>query len=80
MEEKMRFWWDEKGDVLDISFGKPKESTSREIGDDIIVRFDSKKKEITGFTILNFTKRFQNNKKAEEIDLPLTARICLVAK
>jgi uncharacterized protein YuzE len=42
--EKMRFFYDEEGDVLDISIGKPKKAKSQEIGNDVIVRKDSKGK------------------------------------
>jgi uncharacterized protein YuzE len=63
MEEKIIFWFDKKGDVLDISIGKPKKAISKELGEDIIVRVDPKEKSIVGFTILNFTKRFEKSKK-----------------
>ena len=59
--EKMRFFYDEEGDVLDISIGMPKKAKSEEIGNDIIIRKDSKGK-IVGFTILNFEKRSEAEK------------------
>jgi uncharacterized protein YuzE len=65
MEEKIIFWFDEKGDVLDISIGKPKKAISKELGEDIIVRVDPKEKSVVGFTILNFTKRFEKSKVAK---------------
>jgi uncharacterized protein YuzE len=66
MEEKIIFWFDKKGDVLDISIGKPKKAISKELGEDIIVRVDPKKKKsVVGFTILNFTKRFEKSKVAK---------------
>ena len=43
--EKMMFWFDKKGDILDISIGSPKRSVSKEIGDDIILRIDPETKE-----------------------------------
>ena len=69
------FWFDKEGDVLDISIGKPKKAVSKEVGEDVIVRMSPKNKEVVGFTILNFTKRFENLKKADKIDLPLKAKI-----
>lgn len=36
--EKMMFFYDEEGDVLDICIGKPKKAISEEIGNDIIVK------------------------------------------
>ena len=75
MEGKIMFWFDKEGDVLDISIGKPKKAVSKEVGEDVIVRMSPKNKEVVGFTILNFTKRFENLKKAGKIDLPLKAKI-----
>lgn len=71
MEKKLKFFFDKKGDVLDIAIGKPKKAISREIGNDVVVRIDPKTKEIVGFTILNFEKRFEHQEKAET--LPITA-------
>ncbi len=73
--EKIRFFFDKKNDVLDISIGRPKKAVSEELEDDIIARKDPKTKKIVGFTVLNFTKRFETSKKPEEIDLPLRATI-----
>ncbi len=69
--EKIMFWFDKEGDILDISIGKPKEALSREIGDDITVRINPQTKEVVGFTILNFEKRFKGPDKPEEISLPI---------
>ncbi|HLD83377.1 MAG TPA: DUF2283 domain-containing protein [archaeon] len=59
--EKMTFFYDEEGDALDISIGKPKKAVSEEIGNDIIVRKDEKGK-VVGFTILNFERRSESEK------------------
>ena len=59
MAEKLRFAYDKKGDVLDISLGKPKDAISREIKDDFFVRLDPKTDKIVGFSILNFEKWFK---------------------
>ena len=69
------FWFDKEGDVLDISIGKPQKAISKEVGEDIVVRMNPKSKEVIGFTILNFTKRFEKMKRTEKIDLPLKAKI-----
>lgn len=71
MEKKLKFFFDKKGDVLDIAIGKPKVAISKEIDNDIIVRIDPKTKEIVGFTILNFEKRFEHVHRSET--LPITA-------
>jgi len=72
MEEKLRMFFDKKGDVLDISLGEPREAISKEIGDDILMRIDPQTSEVLGFTILNFEKRFEHTKV--EI-FPLTAKL-----
>ena len=68
--EKMKFFYDEEGDVLDISIGKPKKAKSQEIGNDVIVRKDSKGK-VVGFTILNFQKRAEVEKG---FNIPIEAK------
>ncbi len=75
MEGRLMFFFDKEGDVLDISIGKPKKAISKEIGNDIVVRTDPKTKEIVGFTILNFERRFEKLKKEEEISMPLKMKI-----
>ena len=77
--EKMMFWFDKEGDVLDISIGKPKAAISKEIGDDIILRVDPETREVIGFTILNFEKRFEGSKKPEQISLPIIGNLKLAA-
>ena len=59
--EKMTFFYDEEGDTLDISIGEPKNATSEEIGNDVIVRKD-KSGRIVGFTILNFERRSESER------------------
>lgn len=76
MEKKLKFFFDKKGDVLDIAIGKPKAAISKEIDNDIIVRIDPKTKEIVGFTILNFEKRFEHVHRSET--LPITATFAQV--
>lgn len=71
MEKKLKFFFDKEGDVLDIAIVRPKGAISKEIGNDIIMRIDPKTKEIVGFTILNFEKRFEHMKRSET--LPITA-------
>lgn len=71
MEKKLKFLFDKKGDVLDIAIGKPRKAISKEIGNDVVVQIDPKTKEILGFTILNFEKRFEHKDTSET--LPITA-------
>ncbi len=61
MAKKLNFYYDNKGDILDISMGKPKKAISKEIDDDVFIRLNEKN-EIVGFMILNFEKRFSTKK------------------
>ena len=49
--------YDEEADVLYISVGKPRPAVGTDIGDGVIVRYDNRKKEIVGLTILSFRAR-----------------------
>ena len=79
MKERLRFWFDEEGDTLDISLGRPKKAISRELKDDILVRVSTKTKKVIGLTILNFTKRFRKANVPEEIATPLRASISIAS-
>lgn len=78
MEKKLKFFFDKKGDVLDIAIGETKRAISKELGNDVVMRIDPKTKEIVGFTILNFEKRFEHLNKSET--LPITATFAQVGK
>jgi uncharacterized protein YuzE len=73
MEGKMNFYYDEKGDILDMSIGRPRKAISREVSDDILIRVIPETKEVVGLTILNFGKRF--GKKAKSHVIPLFAEL-----
>ncbi len=66
----LNLYYDQEADVLYFSKGTPKASDiSDEASDEIIIRKDPKTKVVTGFTILNFSKK---SKKADKsIRLPL---------
>jgi uncharacterized protein YuzE len=71
----MNFFFDEEGDVLDITIGKPRKAVAKELKNDIAVRCDPETGEIVGIVILNFRKRFEGKKKPEEIELPVKVSI-----
>lgn len=71
----MSFFFDEEGDVLDITFGEPRKAVARELKNDIAISVDPKTGEIVGIVILNFTRRFKLKKKTERIELPLKVTI-----
>ena len=53
MAETLRCSYDKEADILDISVGRPRRAVSREIEDDVFVRFDPRGKKLIGFSILN---------------------------
>ncbi len=75
MEEGMNLFYDKEGDVLDLSIGDPRDAISEEVSEDFFIRKDPKTKEILGFMVLNFEKRFQ--KLGQTQTLPLKAHFQL---
>ena len=70
MEEKaLRIWFDPKGDLLEVGQAKPTKGFFKDAGDDIFIRVDLEGN-VTGFVILNATKRMT---KIREVELPLKA-------
>ena len=70
MEEKtLRLWFDPEGDLLEIGQTRPAKGFFRDVGNDIFVRVDHKGR-ITGFIVLNATKRMA---KIREVKLPVKA-------
>lgn len=78
MEKTLRFSYYPPSDELNIHFGEPRPCISKEIGDEIYLRFDTETQEIAGLTILNFRQRFAKAKgKALSFDLPVLTQIKL---
>lgn len=75
MEKRLKFFLDEKGDVLDVTVGEPQLAISEEIGDDIVIHKNDEG-EIVGFTVLNFMKRFK--KLGDTREVPVTAKFATV--
>lgn len=65
LERKDRVDWeyDEEADVLYLSIGRPRKATGVDIGQGVIVRFDEKKKEVIGLTILGVRARLVESLK-----------------
>jgi uncharacterized protein YuzE len=59
LEKKERVDWDydEEADVLYLSIGRARKAVGVDIGDGVVVRYDEKKKEVTGLTILGVRSR-----------------------
>ncbi|MBF0511131.1 MAG: DUF2283 domain-containing protein, partial [Candidatus Omnitrophica bacterium] len=62
--------YDKDADVLYITEGTPREAIGQMMDDGVIVRRDAKTKTIFGFTIVDFSKHFTNNKSQR---IPLKA-------
>ena len=59
LEKADRIDWDydEEADVLYLSIGKPRKAVGIDIGDGVVVRYDEKKKEVVGLTVLGVRAR-----------------------
>jgi hypothetical protein len=75
LEGKINFFFDEEGDMLDITIGKPRKAIAKELKNDMAIRVDPESGEIVGIVMLNFMKRFRLKKKPEKIELPLKITI-----
>ncbi|MBI1870964.1 MAG: DUF2283 domain-containing protein [Chlamydiae bacterium] len=66
LEGKSNLNWDydEEADVLYISIGRPRPAVGVDIGEGVIVRYDEKKKEVVGLTIIGFRVRTLQGLKA----------------
>ncbi len=55
--EKINWEYDEEADVLYISIGKPGEAVGLDVGEGVIVRYDEKKRDVVGLTIIGVKQR-----------------------
>ena len=55
--ERVDWDYDEDADVLYLSIGKPRKAAGVDIGHGVVVRYDEKKKEVVGLTILGMRAR-----------------------
>ncbi len=51
-KEHVNWDYDEEADVLYLSIGKPRKALGVDIGQGVVVRYDDKKHEVVGLTIL----------------------------
>lgn len=61
--EKLGWDYDEEADVLYLSIGKPRKATGVDIGQGVVVRYDEKKREVVGLTILGVRARLAESLK-----------------
>lgn len=76
MKGEMRVHYDEEGDFLEISIGKPTECYADEIEPGLFLRKDEKTDEIKSIGIVGFKKR---SKDLKDIGLKLPVGITLTA-
>jgi uncharacterized protein YuzE len=59
LENKKNLDWeyDEEADVLYVSIGIPRKAIGVDIGEGVIVRYDQKKGEVVGLTIMGVKER-----------------------
>jgi uncharacterized protein YuzE len=69
MKGKMRVYYDDEGDYLEIRIGDPTENYGEDMNDDITIFKDEKTDEVVGVGILNFKKRTNLNNL--EVNLPI---------
>lgn len=69
MKGKMNIYYDEEGDFLEISVGKPTKSIAEEVQDGVFLRKDEETGEVKSIGILGFKKRA--NLKDIELKLPV---------
>ena len=72
MKERMRVYYDEEGDFLEISAGKPARCYASEVEPGVFLRKDEKTEEVKSIGILGFKKR---SKPLKEIELDLPIRV-----
>lgn|GEM_PF-414093 len=65
LERRERHDWDydEEADVLYLSVGKPRKATGVDIGQGVVIRYDEKKQEVVGLTILGVRARLVQSLK-----------------
>jgi len=67
MERKISIAYDKEADVMYLSFADVK-AEAEEVEEGVFARYNPKTKELIGFTVVNFSKRFA--KEPREIAIP----------
>ena len=74
MKEKVNIYYDEEGDFLEVTMGKPTRGYFKNLGNGIFERIDEKTNKIKGFAIHSFKKRTEN-KKEIKFSLPVKMQL-----
>ena len=67
----LTYYYDKEADVFYFSEGKPSvKDTTVEVGNDVLARVNSRTKRVSGFTLLNASRRIAHT--SQTITLPFT--------
>lgn len=55
--QKIDWEYDEEADVLYLSIGKPRKAAGVDIGQGVVIRYDERKREVVGLTVLGVRTR-----------------------
>ena len=78
MKGPMRVYYDEEGDFLEISVGKPTKCYASELGQGVFLRIDEKSEEVKSIGILGFKKRAKELKDIK-LDIPVEVNFSTLA-
>ena len=78
MKGPMNVYYDEEGDFLEISIGKPTKCYAEEIQPGVFLRKDEKNNEVRSIGIVSFKKRSKGMKDIK-LDLPLEINFSAIA-
>lgn len=78
MKGPMRVYYDEEGDFLEISAGKPSKCYASEVQPGVFLRIDEKSKEVKSIGILGFKKRSKDLKDIK-LDIPVDVNFSALA-
>lgn len=72
MKKPLRYFYDKEADVFYFSSGTPKTTdTTVEAGDDVLLRLDPKTRRVSGFTLINASKRLSSKKPSYALPFSL---------
>ncbi len=72
MDKQLNFLYDHAADVLHVSNGHPVLTDSTALNENVILQLDAFTKEIVGFSIVDFIKRFANTETPAAIPIAVT--------
>lgn len=64
MDQKIMISYDKEADVMYMSFGEPSKAVGDEVDEGVFARYDPTSHALMGFTIINFSRKFDKQPKA----------------